>query len=182
MESRTGAGTFVTEDLPESWFKSDTKLVTTTIEPQHVLLSNYAKDLNLENIGSIGGNQSFTVGVPDLKAFPAKLWNKIAHSIPQAGLTGLTGFQPPQGHPDLREAVTDYVSNSKAVRCEHGQVIITQGIQQALDICARLFINPGDPVAMENPATLTPAMPCKRQVPLSPLFQSIIMVWWFPHW
>ena len=151
LESRSGSGTFVTEALPEAWFQAETLASSVQRPPQNITLSNYAEVIKNENIRKAGSNQSFTVGVPDLKAFPAKLWNKVSSTIPHAGLTELMGFQYPKGLPELQEAITDYVRSSRAVRCEPGQVVVTQGAQQALDLCARLFLNPGDHAAMENP-------------------------------
>lgn len=151
LASRTGAGTFVTEELPESWFQPETHSVPVEQSFADMALSQYAQIISKEEVRQGSENQSFAVGVPDLKAFPAKLWNKVASSIPQAGLTGLMGFQYPQGLQELREAITDYVRSSRAVRCEPEQVIITHGAQQGLDLCARLFLNPDDPAAMENP-------------------------------
>ena len=151
LESKTGSGTFVTEELPESWFQAKPRSQPALQQASNLSLSKYADIISKENFRQAATNQSFAVGVPDLKAFPAKLWNKVASAIPQAGLTELMGFQYPQGLLELREAVTDYTRSSRAVRCEPHQVVITQGAQQALDLCARLFLNPGDPVAMENP-------------------------------
>jgi GntR family transcriptional regulator / MocR family aminotransferase len=40
---------------------------------------------------------------------------------------------------------------TRAVRCEADHVLIVSGIRQALDICARLLLDPDDPVWVENP-------------------------------
>ncbi|WP_222842185.1 PLP-dependent aminotransferase family protein [Endozoicomonas montiporae] len=151
LESKSGSGTFVTEELPEAWFQAEAQSHSPPKPIQNIALSNYAEAIRDENVRKNGSNQGFTVGVPDLKGFPARLWNKVSSSIPHAGLTELMGFQYPQGLPELQEVITDYVRSSRAVRCESDQVVITQGAQQALDLCARLLLNPGDPAAMENP-------------------------------
>jgi GntR family transcriptional regulator / MocR family aminotransferase len=57
----------------------------------------------------------------------------------------------PMGHMPLREAVASYLSTSRGVRCEAGQVAIISGVQEALDLTARLLLNPGDRVCMEEP-------------------------------
>jgi GntR family transcriptional regulator / MocR family aminotransferase len=44
---------------------------------------------------------------------------------------------------------------SRAVRCDAEQVMIVSGTQQALDLIARLFIDPGDRVVMEEPGYLS---------------------------
>lgn len=55
------------------------------------------------------------------------------------------------GHTPLREAIADYLTTSRGVRCTAGQVAVVSGVQEALDLVARLFLDPGDRVAMEDP-------------------------------
>src|SRR5439155_22586779 len=57
----------------------------------------------------------------------------------------------PAGNNALREEIALYSSRSRAVRCTADQVLIVNGSQQALDLCVRLLVDPGDPVAIENP-------------------------------
>jgi GntR family transcriptional regulator/MocR family aminotransferase len=51
----------------------------------------------------------------------------------------------------LRQAVADYLGRARGVRCAAEQVVIVSGAQQALDILARLVLNPGDEVVVETP-------------------------------
>jgi GntR family transcriptional regulator/MocR family aminotransferase len=53
------------------------------------------------------------------------------------------------GYPPLRQVVASYLSTSRAVECVPEQAAI--GVQEALDLAVRLFLNPGDRVCMENP-------------------------------
>jgi GntR family transcriptional regulator/MocR family aminotransferase len=55
------------------------------------------------------------------------------------------GYQP------LRRAIAEYVGRYRGVRCSAEQVVITSGAQQALDLLARLLLDPGDEVWMEDP-------------------------------
>jgi GntR family transcriptional regulator/MocR family aminotransferase len=55
------------------------------------------------------------------------------------------GFAP------LRAAVADYLNAARGVACSAEQIVIVSGVQDALDLVARLFLNPGDRVCMENP-------------------------------
>ena len=55
------------------------------------------------------------------------------------------------GYPPLRQAVASYLSTSRGVKCAPEQVAIISGVQEALDLVVRLFLNPGDRVCMENP-------------------------------
>jgi GntR family transcriptional regulator/MocR family aminotransferase len=55
------------------------------------------------------------------------------------------------GYAPLQQAVADYLTTSRGVRCAPEQIAIVSGVQEALDLVARLFLNPGDYVAVENP-------------------------------
>jgi GntR family transcriptional regulator/MocR family aminotransferase len=57
----------------------------------------------------------------------------------------------PAGHDALRQAIAIHLARSRAVRCSPEQVIIASGSQQALDLCARLLLDPGDEAAVEEP-------------------------------
>src|SRR6516225_6124251 len=51
-------------------------------------------------------------------------------------------------------AIADYLRTSRGVRCSFEQVAIVSGIQEALNLTVRLFLNPGDRLCMENPGYL----------------------------
>jgi len=55
------------------------------------------------------------------------------------------------GYRPLREAVADYLNTSRGVKCTADQVLILSGAQEALDRTARILLNPGEPVWMEEP-------------------------------
>ena len=56
-----------------------------------------------------------------------------------------------RGYEPLCDEIAGYVSRSRGVRCSPGQVIVVNGSQQALDLCARLLLDRGDEVVVENP-------------------------------
>jgi GntR family transcriptional regulator/MocR family aminotransferase len=62
------------------------------------------------------------------------------------------------GYRPLRDAVADYLRTSRGVRCTTEQVAIVSGVQEALDLVARLFLNRGDRVCMENPGYVGAAL------------------------
>ena len=55
------------------------------------------------------------------------------------------------GYRPLRDAVANYLNTSRGLKCGPEQVAIVSGVQEALDLTARLFLNPGDRVCMEDP-------------------------------
>jgi GntR family transcriptional regulator/MocR family aminotransferase len=68
------------------------------------------------------------------------------------GRVGSGTYVPAAGSEALREAICAHLRRSRAVVCEPSQVIVVNGSQQALDLIARVLIDPGDPVAIENPS------------------------------
>jgi GntR family transcriptional regulator/MocR family aminotransferase len=60
-------------------------------------------------------------------------------------------YGDPSGSPRLREALQGYLWRARGLRCERDQIIVVNGSQQGLDLCARLLLDPGDRVVMENP-------------------------------
>jgi GntR family transcriptional regulator/MocR family aminotransferase len=56
-----------------------------------------------------------------------------------------------RGLHQLCVAIADHLASSRGVICRPDQIAIVSGVQQALDLLARCFLKPGDPVWMEDP-------------------------------
>lgn len=55
------------------------------------------------------------------------------------------------GSKDFRETIATYLRTARAVRCEAQQIMVVSGSQQALEISARVLLDPGSPVWIEEP-------------------------------
>lgn len=60
-------------------------------------------------------------------------------------------YPSPNGLRELREAVCDYVARRRGVVCTAADVVIVNGTQQAITLIARVLVNEGDTVAVEDP-------------------------------
>jgi GntR family transcriptional regulator/MocR family aminotransferase len=60
-------------------------------------------------------------------------------------------YGPPAGTTALREAVAAYLQRARAVNATPDQVVIVSGSQQGLDLCARVLLDPGARVLLEEP-------------------------------
>jgi GntR family transcriptional regulator/MocR family aminotransferase len=60
----------------------------------------------------------------------------------------VSGYQP------LRVAIAAYLRTARGVVCDPGQVFIVSGSQQALDLAARVLLDPGDAAWIEDPGYL----------------------------
>nr|WP_198946317.1 PLP-dependent aminotransferase family protein [Pseudofrankia asymbiotica] len=107
--------------------------------------------LDPSGAGSAAVAFDFRVGLPDVRLFPYEVWRRLVaqESRPSAALAA--GYGDPAGHAGLRTAIARHIGLSRAVRAGTGDVIVTSGIQQALDLIGRVMIEPGDLIAVEEP-------------------------------
>ncbi|MEI4484680.1 PLP-dependent aminotransferase family protein [Frigidibacter sp. MR17.14] len=66
-------------------------------------------------------------------------------------VAGQFHYGDPQGNRSLREAIAAYLGTARGVRCDPGQIVITSGSQQALDLVLRGVLAPGAQVWLEDP-------------------------------
>jgi GntR family transcriptional regulator/MocR family aminotransferase len=82
--------------------------------------------------------------------FPLPAWRKAIGAALLRRQARLR-YGDPQGSPALRAALQGYLWRARGLRCDVQQIIVVNGSQQGLDLCARLLLDPGDRVLMENP-------------------------------
>ncbi len=94
---------------------------------------------------------SFAGGFPGNEFFPQE---EIAGSLAQLvreDSTQALQYSPTEGSFELRKVLSEKMSRDGKL-CEADNLIITDGSQQGLDLLARILINSGDPVLVEEPA------------------------------
>ena len=91
-------------------------------------------------------------GLPDVTLFPYEAWRRImAGLLRPSALADPASAGDPAGLPALREAIARHVGVSRSVRASGPDIVVTAGIQQALDLIVRVLLEPGDVVAVEDP-------------------------------
>lgn len=100
--------------------------------------------------GSVG-HLNFHPGMPDPQAFPFRIWGQLLSRRAMSAHRDLFGSYNIGGYPELRQVIADYVKVARGVRCTPEQVVITTGVQAALDLLGRVLLDPGDSVWMEEP-------------------------------
>lgn len=137
--TRPGSGIYVTKTVPDG--------AAHPVEPR---FSAWAERLRhapfLQRQGMRGSQlRSFAA------SFPYDIWRRMLGRYLSTDDAILNRYGSPAGFGPLREAIAAKVARLRGVNCTAEQVIIVSGIQQALDILARLLIDPGDEVVVENP-------------------------------
>ena len=92
---------------------------------------------------------NFAPGVPAHSRFPFARWRALLNE--QLRTRTDANYSDPAGLPRLRQALARHLVVSRGVRMAPDQLVITAGAQQAFDIAARVLLEPGDTVAMEDP-------------------------------
>lgn len=148
-----GAGTRVSDVLPESLLQARPapRVRTARTEPRPSALSAFATRATFFRGYEPRSLRAFRANQPALDLFPTTLWAQVAaRRLRRASPALLLGSEP-LGYLPLREAVAGYLNTSRGVRCEAAQVAVVSGAQEALDLVARLTLDPGDRVAIEDP-------------------------------
>ena len=83
--------------------------------------------------------------------FPHATWRRLLGRRLRKLASRDLDYGPPEGSPELRAAVASYLRRSRGVSCTADQVVIVRGSQQALDLVARVLLDPGDHVLLEEP-------------------------------
>lgn len=96
--------------------------------------------------------QPFTPGPADFSAFPAELWQRLQNKHWKMTYPEMLDYSASGGYAPLRRAVADYLRVFRSAEIDTDQVIITNGTQQSLELCAQLLADHNDTVWIEDPA------------------------------
>src|SRR5262249_16538401 len=165
LRATTGSGTYVGCQLPDELLKTKPvekpwpagQLRRTAPLPS-IELSRYGDSIaDLEPFEPFEPDMpiNFKNGRPALEEFPLRQWRRLMLRHYRANDPSLLDYADgSQGYEPLRVAIAGYLRRSRAVTCDADQVVIVNGSQQALDLIAKVLIDPGDQVALEDPGYL----------------------------
>jgi GntR family transcriptional regulator / MocR family aminotransferase len=162
LESKTGAGTFVAEHLPEEFLQASGFGLQERHEKRlrrKINFSDYGRKL-AQNSNIILRHHGATAilpfqhGVPALDEFPFGLWAKIAQKWQKNPPASILSYGDSVGFQPLRDALAAHLASARGVRCTAEQIIITSGTQQALDLIGRIFLTKTTDVCLEDPGYL----------------------------
>lgn len=94
---------------------------------------------------------SFAGGMPFVAALPTDdILAVVSEALERHGSTTLQ-YAGGQGHLELRERLIPVMAD-EGVEADPHDLVITTGAQQALDMIGKIFVDPGDLIAVEAPA------------------------------
>jgi len=153
FESRTGAGTFVSHALP------DKMLAVERRGASHAKAGSGARRVSarcnllppFKAAPWLFGWGAFMVGQLAFDEFPFQVWSRIVARYTRKVRVSALHFSDPMGSQDFRAAIAAYLRTARGVNCDARQIMVVSGSQQALEISARVLLDPGDRVWMEEP-------------------------------
>ena len=144
VEGRRGGGSIVTGGacVEPSPVATPTALTPT---PGAAAIRRYGSDLTTP------ARYDLTAGRVDARLFPLADWRRCTNRA-LAGLGDQYGsYSDPTGSPELRQALTRWVAQSRGVAATPEQVVVTHGAAHAVDLLARVLLRPGEVAAVEEP-------------------------------
>jgi GntR family transcriptional regulator/MocR family aminotransferase len=151
FESRVGSGTFVSRTLPGEAgppapsAAPDARTAAPRATGRRAALPHAPPERWLAGVGA------FRMSEPALDHFPHATWARLVARHARALRGPRLNYASPLGDLALRQALAAYLRTARAVRCEAGQIMVVSGSQQALAITARVLLDPGQAVWVEEP-------------------------------
>jgi GntR family transcriptional regulator / MocR family aminotransferase len=158
VEGRVGAGTFVSATLPDTALTAWSAPTTAPAAAPPSRLSAHARRvLSMSRLpppapATRGLRYDFRYGLPAVEHFPHEIWRRLLARRARATSIRTLWYGPAVGFAPLREAIARHLRAARGVVATADQVIVVNGSQQALDLTARLLIDQGDLVVVEEPS------------------------------
>ena len=144
-----GSGTYVSESVSAGGHKGpDT---AAKVRLSHFGTSVGKAALRLPGKRQTGLRYDFSYRRLPMEGFPFETWQRILTRRSRSAPLRTLDYALPAGSEKLRDAIAAHLRRSRAVVCDASQVIIVSGSQQALDLVARVLLERGDTVAIEDP-------------------------------
>ncbi len=149
VEARVGDGTYVSQAAGGATTRTQQQLVASPrgLSARGQLIADTAARWN----PPVAVARAFRMGAPEVDTFPYAVWDRLARQAGPGQRAARAQYLDPAGDPQLREAVAQWLWASRGIRCDAGQVVVCSGSQQAIDLIARLLLDVGDEVLVEDP-------------------------------
>lgn len=144
LEARPGVGTFVSADADRAAQSPDR--TASPLQPVPLWRSRSFRVLVLGDPPAY----DFRTGIPDESRFPYPAWRRQLDTVVRRS-TRAVGYGDPVGPGVLRAAIARHLSVSRGLNIVADDLLVTNGVQQAVALLAQVLVEPGDVVAVEDP-------------------------------
>jgi GntR family transcriptional regulator / MocR family aminotransferase len=158
LASKARSGTFVAYPLPETFLSAaKSKAYPAVDRPPRI--ADRVRSLRDERVGSeldlgvtcAGPGASLVSSIPAVDEFPMDTWERVRGEVLARKGANLLRYASHRGDADLRKAIAAYLCDFRAARCHPDQIVIVDGMQQAILVSAMALLNPGQSAWIEDP-------------------------------
>lgn len=100
--------------------------------------------------GADAGVISFVGASPDPLLFPTEVFRLALNRVVKREGSGLLQYHPVAGYPPLRRYLATWLLRH-GIEATEDELLVVNGSQQGLDLVARVLLDPGDTVLLEQP-------------------------------
>jgi GntR family transcriptional regulator / MocR family aminotransferase len=94
---------------------------------------------------------AFVPGVPDVRLAPQRQLAQAQARLAKSAAPTLLTYAHGGGHEGLRQALAEHLRQARTVVCDADQILITEGVHQAIDLSTRMLSDAGDLAWLEEP-------------------------------
>ena len=157
VESRTGAGTFVSDawmsTRPVPPKQTNTHIVSQSgHKPRISSMYSQASQAFVDRLPH--QTKAFTTALPAFDAFPRALWAQLMTKHWRSDDEISMGYADPSGYPPLRQAIASHLLSNRGIKCEAEQIFIVSGAQQAFQLIGTVLLDPNEYIWFENPGAI----------------------------
>ena len=156
LESRVGAGTFVSKTLAAQIRLSGSgkgvegnvatpRLSRMTVRTSHAFTTRSRLPHK---------STPFITALPALDAFPMAQWARLSARHWRKARDQIAGYGEPFGFGRLRSSIAQQLNAARGIKCDPEQIFIVNGAQHAFATIGLMLVNPGEAIWFENPGAV----------------------------
>ena len=148
---RGGAGTYVSEGVGKSTSKRENASAQMRLSRYGSAALAAMEAVDTPRPSPYSVRYDFAFGRSAIENFPLEMWRRTLLRHLRKGPVRQFDYGQAAGSRVLREAICSHLRRSRGVVCDPSEVIVVNGSQQAIDLVARVLVERGDRVAIEDP-------------------------------
>jgi GntR family transcriptional regulator/MocR family aminotransferase len=149
LEGQPATGTFVTGAIPEALKAPSAE--PPAVDPRWSSFGERLDEAIARPPSALTRLAPFRPGVGALDAFPFDVWQRLFASVWRTRSIELLDYGHPAGDLTLRRAIAAYMRIARGIQAEAAQILIVSGAQQGIELTARLLVDRGEQVWVEDP-------------------------------
>ena len=151
VRAAVGSGTYVAEGAPETAAPAPRASERSVPAEDNRALSQRGRRLLDDARASPHQWGAFMPGVPDVTRLPFERLARLFRDAWRTPSPQVLSYAYGGGLPALKRALAQYLVVSRSVDCDPEQIVVTEGVHQAIDLISRMLADVGDTVWVEDP-------------------------------